>query len=165
MEFKVRKQNRLQGYDYSSNGAYFLTLCTLNREHILSRITVGDGVLDVPRVQLSELGLAVNNRISEINRIYNHLNIDKYVIMPNHIHMIVLIHGSKGTSRTPSPTDSEISKLVSTLKRFVHKDCGAIVFQRSFHDHIIRDENDFLTRWQYIDDNPARWSDDPYFTK
>ena len=163
MEMETRKPNRLLSYDYNQNGAYFVTICTENRACILSRIVVGDGVLDVPQVQLSQSGKFVDMRIAEINRVYTHLSIDKYVIMPNHIHMLITVHDSGGTSRTPSPTNAEIPKLVSTFKRFVNKDCGINIFQRSYYDHIIRDEQDYLTRWNYIDENPAKWTEDAYY--
>ena len=68
-----------------------------------------------------------------------------------------------GTSWVPSPTNKTIPHFVSTLKRFVNRDCGTNIFQRSFYDHIIRDEVDYLKIWNYIDTNPQRWAEDKYY--
>ncbi len=165
MEYPKRKPNRLTNYDYSHPGAYFITVCTNDRAKILGRVCVGDGVLDVPQMQLTKLGQVIENRIAEINRIYSHLTIDKYVIMPNHIHMIVFITGENGTSRTPSPTNKTIPRLLSTFKRFVNRECGMNIFQRSYHDHVIRNEADYLRIWNYIDTNPATWEQDCFYTE
>ncbi len=165
MELPKRKPNRLQNYDYSQNGAYFITVCTDDRAEILGQVFVGDGVLDVPQMQLTKFGQVIENRIAEINRVYTHLTIDKYVIMPNHIHMIVFLTGESGTSRTPSPTNETIPQLLSTFKRFVNRECGKNIFQRSYHDHIIRNEADYLRIWQYIHTNPATWETDCFYTE
>ena len=89
--------------------------------------------------------------------------IDKYVIMPNHIHMLIILENADGTSRAPSPTNMMLPHVVSTLKRFVNRDCGENIFQRSFYDHIIRDHRDYEKRWTYIENNPARWCEDKYY--
>ena len=82
--------------------------------------------------------------------------------MPNHIH-IILIVDNNGTSKAPSPTNNVISHAVSTLKRFVNKEIGYNIFQRSFYDHVIRNEEDYLNVWNYIDTNPAKWQEDKYY--
>ena len=140
---------------------------------MLGRI-VGDGVLDVPFVQLSEHGIISQKHISALNEHYEHISVLKYIIMPNHIHILLALNGSiqnngtsgmqnNGTSRTPSPTNAVIPSFVSTLKRFIHKDCGFVLFQRAYHDHIIRDESEYRRIWQYIDDNPVKWDEDCYY--
>ena len=116
MNLPKRKQNRLQNYDYSENGAYFITVCTQNRAQILSKI-VGDGAHDVPKTSLTDIGKIVDKYIISTNNIPD-ITVDKYVIMPNHIH-IILIVDNNGTSKAPSPTNNVISHAVSTLKRFV----------------------------------------------
>ena len=155
-----RKQNRLPGFDYSAAGAYFVTICVQDRQRLLSKIAVGDGVLDVPKICLSPEGRVVKNRIDEINKVYEHVSIDRYVIMPNHIHMIVRIHSGNGTSRTPSPTNSVLAQLVSTFKRFVHRELGCSIFQRSYYEHVIRNEEDYLQICEYMENNPAKWERD-----
>ena len=84
--------------------------------------------------------------------------------MPNHIHLILIVENVNGTSRVPSPTNNTISHTISTFKRFVNKEVGHNVFQRSFHDHIIRGEQDYLKIWNYIDTNPQKWQDDCFYT-
>jgi len=164
----VRKNIRLKNYNYSSNGAYFITICTENMCKTLGNI-VGGGVLDAPRIQLSQYGEVVEKHLLAINSHYDDLNIEKYVIMPNHVHMIILIYNEKeiGASRTPPPTRANeyIPRFISTLKRFVHKDCGFQLFQRGYHERIIRNDAQYLNRWQYIDNNLVKWADDDYYVE
>ncbi|MBQ3574018.1 MAG: hypothetical protein IJA16_05420, partial [Clostridia bacterium] len=85
MELPKRKPTRLKGYDYSQNGAYFITICTHNRKQILSKIIVGTGVLDGPQNMLTYYGEIANKHLINIINFYDNIKIDKYVIMPNHI--------------------------------------------------------------------------------
>ena len=162
MNLPKRKQNRLQNYDYSGSGAYFVTICTEGRAQILCDI-VGDGALDVPKTVLTDIGRIVDKHILSTNNIPS-VTVDKYVIMPNHIHVILIVDNN-GTSKAPSPTNNIISHSVSTLKRFINKEIGYNIFQRSFYDHVIRDQNDYLKIWNYIDTNPAKWQEDKYYNK
>ena len=161
MEYPNRKAIRLPAFDYHA-GAYFVTICTQDRKCILSNIFVGDGVLDVPLVHLSKFGEIVEQTLEEINDTYQHISIRKYAIMPNHIHLLVQIEDN-GTSRTPSPTNKTLPMLISTFKRFTNKKCGIRLWQRSYHEHVIRNEQDYLEIWNYIDSNPQKWSEDRYF--
>ena len=164
MELPKRKPTRLKEYDYLTPGAYFVTICVKDKKQVLSKIIVGDGVLDVPQNILLSHGKIAENYIEQMNEFYNHISVDKYVIMPNHIHFILKIDDTKnGTSRTPSPTNFEISKFVSTFKRFCNRDYGENIWQRSFHDHIIRDEKDYQKIWEYIDTNPFKWELDCFY--
>lgn len=63
------------------------------------------------------------------------------------------------------PTDALIPKLISSLKRFTNRFCNKEIWQDSYYDHIIRDDNDYLTHWRYIDNNPAKWAEDEYYVK
>jgi REP element-mobilizing transposase RayT len=176
-ELPQRKQTRLKGYDYSRDGAYFLTLCVKDHAELLGNIEfvppiVGGGVLDAPPsdpdapyCKLTTYGDFVAKRISDMGRHYENIEIPHYVIMPNHVHMIILIpgNGENGTSRTPSPTNAVIPAFVSTLKRFTNKDVGFSLWQRSFHDHIIRDERDYDRIAEYIENNPQCWRDDCFY--
>ena len=103
MEHTERKAIRLQEYDYSANGAYFITICIQDRKCILS-------------------------------------------------------------TPAPTATNSVVAQFVSTFKRFCNKEYGGNIFQRSYHDHIIRGEEDYRERWNYIDGNPARWQEDELYT-
>ncbi len=162
MELPKRKPTRLKDFDYSQNGAYFVTICTKDKQCIFSEV-VGGGALDAPQNILSETGKIAEKYILSTNNIPD-VAVDKYVIMPNHIHLILIVHNTGGTSKAPSPTNNIISHTISTFKRFVNKEAGQNIFQRSFHDHIIRDEQDYLKIWNYIDTNPQKWREDCFFT-
>ncbi len=153
---------RLNAYDYSRNGAYFVTICTHKRAELFGGV-VGDGVLDVPSVRLSAYGVVVREQIEEMKRIYPYLSVPKYVVMPNHIHLIIEVDKDYGTSRTPSPTNAVVPQFVSTLKRYTNKKAGDALWQRSFHDHVIRNEKEYQEIWQYIDTNPLQWELDCYY--
>ncbi len=168
MDLPKRKPTRLKEFDYSSPGAYFVTICTKGKMKLLSKIIVGDGVLDVPQNILTPYGFIAEKYINQMNEFYDYISIDKYVIMPNHIHIILVITEQNdapyGTSRTPSPTNSITAKFISTFKRFCNRECGKNIWQRSFHDHIIRGEKDYLKIWEYIDTNVIKWDQDCFYT-
>ena len=166
MELQKRKITRYKHANYSSAGAYFITICTKDRKKLLSYInSVGDGVLDVPQVELSDLGKIVDNQIAQINKTYKDAYIDIYVIMPDHVHMIIILNGDieNGTSRTPSPTitmhrqNETIPQIISTFKRFTNKQIGENIWQRSYNDHIIRNRDDYEEVKKYIYQNPIKW--------
>jgi len=158
-----RQKTRLQEYDYSTPGAYFLTICTDKRRCLLSRI-VGTGVPDGPKVELYPYGIIAEKYIHQMNAYYEHISVDSYVIMPNHIHLLIRI--SEGPSRTPVPTpqNSTISRFVSTFKRFCNKDYGKNIWQSRSYDHIIRDQADFDKHLQYIYENPFGWTKDELYS-
>lgn len=156
----IRKPTRLKNFDYSAAGYYFITICTKEKQKILCDI-VGGGAHDAPKIVLSGTGEIVEKYILSSNNIDN-LTVDKYVIMPNHIHLILAVENN-GMSRAPSPTNNIISHAISTLKRFVNKEVGRNIFQRSFHDHIIRGENDYREIWEYIETNPQKWETDEFY--
>ena len=163
----VRKKNRLQNYDYSQNGAYFITICTENRKCLLSEI-VGGGVLDAPATHLRAFGIVVDRRIREMNRIYTNVQTVKYVIMPNHVHLLVCVDtrenfDGNGTSRTPSPTNEIIPQYISTFKRLCNREFGGNIWQRSYHDHILRTRPEYEQISQYIATNPEIWEQDCFY--
>ncbi len=158
MELPKRKPNRLPNYDYSQTGAYFITICTQDKKNLLAGI-VGGGVLDAPRVELTHLGQLVEKVILSANQAKG-IRVDKFVIMPNHIHLILFVDGDY---ETQSRTNARIPHYVSTLKRFCYRDAETKFFQRSYHDHVIRNEQDYLRIWQYIDNNPATWNKDCFY--
>ncbi len=157
MELPSRKPTRLTDFDYSTPGAYFITICTENKQHILSRIVGGD-VLDAPRINLSSYGKIADKYINQLNDFYDDICVDKYVIMPNHIHLLLFVN-ENGASRTSPPTvqHSVVSRFVSTFKRFCNKEYGSNIWQRHFYDHIIRNQRDYDEIWQYIENNPRKW--------
>ena len=116
------------------------------------------------RTTLSRCGEIVEKYIQKMNYQYDNVCIDKYVIMPNHIHLILVVKNN-GMSRAPSPTNAIVPKFVSLFKRYCNREYGENIFQRSFHDHIIRDENDYQKIWNYIDTNPIKWREDCFYTE
>lgn len=170
MEKQTRKPNRLKDYDYSQNGAYFITICTKDRKPILSTIenrttTVGEG-LAPPETKLTDYGKIIETELLKLEQRYIYLKIDKYVIMPNHIHLLLQLDNEAGGA-SPSPT---ISDIICAFKSLSIKECkkrsqAGILFQRSFYDHIIRDEYDYQNIWQYIESNPMNWEKDKFYEK
>jgi len=153
-----RKPIRHKHHDYNSVGAYFITICTKERRCTLSRI-VGTGVPDGPYVELTECGKIANKYIEQLNDYYKDVIVEKYVIMPNHIHLLLripYIKDSGGPSRTPVPTvqNSIISRFISAFKRFCNKEYGENVWQARSYDHIIRNGYDYDEIMAYIDKNP-----------
>ena len=156
-----RKGNRLNNFDYCNNGAYFITICTQNRRCFLSHI-VGRGlapaaesetlsVVDTQEHvenQYTKYGKIAELQLLSLKRRFPNLTIDKYVIMPDHIHILLTVQN--GQSRTPVPTNekeggnknSTVSKFVSTLKRFCNKEFGENIWQSRYYDHVIRNQKD-----------------------
>ena len=161
MDFKNRKQLRLNNYDYSNNGAYFITVCTQGRRNILSRIIVGEGFHPLPIVELTKIGIEIENTINFINDNYRNVFIEKYVIMPNHIHLILYL----GYENLGGHGNPFLQKIVGQLKSFTTNKYGKILWQRSYYDHIIRNENEYAEIWNYIDSNPYKWLEDEYFNE
>ncbi|MBQ7906940.1 MAG: transposase [Clostridia bacterium] len=130
---------------------------------------VGAGVLDCPRVHLKEYGEIVDKQINSLASFYTNIFIDAYVIMPNHVHMLLRIQSDEnGQSGTPAPTNranSVISRFVSKLKRFSNKETGEKIWQRSFHDHVIRGRRDYEEIYSYICQNPLLWERDELYTE
>ena len=156
MQFPNRKPNRLSDYDYSRNGAYFITICTKDSKCILSHIVEDTSVgatIGRPQVKPTEIGNIVIARIEAIQTIYYVVKVDKYIIMPNHVHLIIMIDIEYGRPMV-APT---VSRIVNQFKGAVTKTAKQPVWQKGFHDHVIRNEEDYLTRWQYIDENPKKW--------
>ncbi len=167
-EFSVRKPLRLDYYDYSSPGAYFITFCTHNRKHTLSRI-VG-AIHESPNPQLTLCGRIVDAVLQQIPG-HLHVTIDRYVIMPNHVHLIALIteeDALREIRKSPQQARSIISKLTGYIKMNVSKAIrqhyGDIaVWQRGYHDHVIRNQQDYEMLAKYIHENPIRWELDKLF--
>ncbi|KJF28359.1 transposase [Clostridium aceticum] len=153
-----RKKIRLKDYKYSENGVYFITICTKNRQNLLWDVGATCGRLNI-EPPLSDLGKIIDGEIHKIDSIYENAEINKYVIMPNHIHMIIILN--EGIRRPQvAPT---ISRILQQFKGSITKQVGCSIWQKSFYDHIIRNELDYQKIWQYIDTNPVKWKDDQYY--
>lgn len=166
MEKKERKTIRLKGFDYNAPGAYFITICTKNNRCLLSKLGVGTGVLDGPQLILTKYGSTAEKQIQVMDELYENLCVDKYVIMPNHIHLLIRILSTNeyGPSRTPVPTrNSIISRFVSTFKRYCDKEYGENIWQPRSYDRVIRNDVEYQKIWQYIDENPIKWELDKFY--
>ena len=159
----TRRHPRLKGFDYS-HGWYFVTICTDKRKRILSRISVGRGDHTPPCVELSVTGCIVEKYIHGINAAYPNVAVDKYVIMPNHVHLIIAIEPAAGGGvRSPRPTN--LLTVIRSFKTMVTRALGHAIWQTSYYDHVIRTEANYLRIWQYIDENPACWAEDEYYSE
>ncbi len=156
-----RKPNRLTQFDYSNNGVYFITICTKDKQCILWKTnSVGADIIRPNSRILSEFGEIVYSAILDIEKHYNYVSIEKFVVMPNHIHLLLMIDNGGRIISAPTKT---VSTFVGQLKRSVSKTIGKSIWQKSFYDHVIRDRDDFLVKWKYIDENPLKWHLDKYF--
>ena len=166
MEFPNRKTIRLPDYDYSTPGYYFITICTKNKKQYLSKIDVGTGLPDGPENTLTEYGKFADNQIQVMDAFYDNISVDKYCIMPNHIHILLqILQPECGPSGRPVPTNSVVSKFVGTFKRFCNRHYGENIWQSRSFDHIIRGKEDYLNVWSYIDNNAAKWTQDCFYMK
>ena len=167
--FSKRKTNRLKNYDYSSAGAYFITICTKERRNIFwdkeQPDFVGeDIILPTDSIRLSPCGKIANEAIKEIPRHYPHIELLQYVIMPNHIHLILFIPYEYGRMISSPTKMTSVLTAVGQMKRRISKEIGESIWQRSFHDHIIRDRGDYEKIAKYIYENPIKWQYDCYYT-
>ena len=142
-----RKSPRLAGYDYSTVNYYFITICTCDKIKLFGE----------PE-KLNEFGKIAADTFLQIPQHFDCIEIDKFVIMPNHVHAIVIIHESTTTLTT----------VIGQYKAYVSKKIHEIksdlpVWQRSFHDHVIRNQHSYEKIWNYIDTNPMKWQDDCFY--
>lgn len=160
MELPARKQNRLKKYDYSAPNAYFITICTGKRKNLFW-MDVG-AVIDRPKnVPLTNLGIITQRSIEDIPKHYPAISVDHYVIMPNHIHLLLQINTDVNGRSMIAPT---ISTVVRLMKGTVSKQAGFSVWQKGFYDHVIRNGNDYQDIWNYIEGNPSKWAEDKLYT-
>ena len=158
-----RKHPRLNHYDYSAAGAYFITICTHNRRCLLSRI-VGRGLAPA-EIQYTPYGEIAQEQMLLLEKRYPSLTIDRFVIMPNHIHAILLLKETAGDSQCPTITD-----IVCAYKSLTTRACKKVqpiekLFQTSFYEHVIRGREDYDEIAEYIENNPKQWELDKLYTK
>jgi len=166
-ESTKRKRIRIKDCDYSQNGAYFVTICTADRDNLFGEIVGANCV----RLTLSNIGFVAEKEISALSNTYDYVCVDKYVVMPNHIHMLIIItvpdelnrqntYAELGGRTQFAPT---ISRIVKQYKGAITKKIGHSIWQKSYYDHIIRSEKDYRLIWRYIDENVTKWQEDRYF--
>ena len=150
MFYTTRKPTRIAGFDYSSANCYFITICAYNHRCIF-------GTPD----RLNELGEIVKKHIQNIPIYYQGVSVDHFVVMPNHVHLILKLDGS---DKTAVPQIIALFKTGAT-KEIRRKFPDVLVWQRSFHDHIIRNKESYEKIWNYIDGNPQCWDKDCFYKK
>ena len=159
MELPTRRKNRLSEYDYSTPNAYFVTICTEKRRNLFW-LDVG-AIIDRPEnVPLTELGRLAKQSIEDIPKYYAAVNVDKFVIMPNHIHLLLQIRTDCNGRSMIAPT---ISTVVRFMKSVVTKQLGYSIWQKGFCDHVVRNDKDYREIWTYIEGNPSKWAEDKLY--
>lgn len=171
-------------YDYSACGAYFITVCTANRQNyfwkgappIVGATSGRPQTNGFPAgITLTPYGEIVKEAICHIPLAYPTLSVESYVIMPNHLHLL-LCFGSRRPLVAPTPENETapggrplaaptISRVIKQRKGYVSKKAGKSIWQKSFYDHIIRDREDFEEHLKYIHENPVRWYYDELYTE
>ena len=145
--FHSRKHPRLKNYDYSSPNYYFITICTFDKACIFGKPS-----------HLNQRGIAAEAVLLEIERHFSNVKLDKYVIMPNHVHMILTLEG------TNAGIPQIIGQYKSSVTRRIRETAPEQkVWQASFHDHVIRNQKDYERIWLYIDSNPQNWDKDCFY--
>ena len=157
-----RKHPRLKEYDYGAAGAYFVTICTQDKRCVLSRI-VGRGLAPA-EIQYTQYGKIAEEQVYLLENRYPGIQIDQHVIMPNHIHMILLIEETTAGA-SPRPT---VMDVVCTYKSLTTRECKKVepiekLFQTSFYEHVIRGGEDYDEIAKYIQENPAKWQLDKLY--
>jgi len=159
-----RRSLRLKGYDYSQAGAYFITICTKNRECLLGEIKNGE-------IILNEYGEIARKEWIKSQIIRKEMKLDEFIIMPNHIHGIVIIDHVGANGRSPlrdfRMEPKSISSFVAGYKSSVTKQINLVrklprfsVWQQNYYEHIIRNETELNALREYIVNNPLKWDED-----
>ncbi len=147
-ELPKRKSIRIKNYDYSTPGAYFITVCVANRKPILWNVGAA-----ISRPPLSSIGSVVETAILQIPKQYPWISVDKYCVMPDHIHMILSVKADEDGRQVAAPT---VSTVVGHMKRWVSMQVEQSIWQKSFIDRVIRNEKSYQAVWEYIENNPIK---------
>ncbi len=151
-----RKSIRLKEYNYSEEGYYFITICIKDRIEILGKIinSCRGEQCSSAKMELSYEGELAKKYLMLITEKYNNIIVDEYIIMPNHIHMILIIKDKQNIS---------ISKIIQQYKGIVTKELGYSIWQKLFYEHIIRNQKEYFLIKEYIKNNVINWEKDKYF--
>lgn len=162
MEYAKRKHPRLKSYDYSLPGNYYVTI-HLHKDAPRFSYIEQKNPLSEPAVILNEYGNIAKIQLFDLEARYSHVKIDKYVIMPTHIHAILQLTDPAGASPRPTLMDV-IGTYKSLTTRAINQrfhTTGRKIFQTSFYETVLRSDAAYLECWRYIDENPAKWLLDP----
>jgi len=169
LKLPARKNNRLKGFDYSQNGVYFITICTQNKINLFGDIIVGADLVSA-RMKLNTAGQMIERVYREVISSFDNIVSDHFVIMPNHVHGMISIQ--RADTRSAPTTAVTIGRVVQAFKSkttvaYIRgvKNGSFLAFQkrlwqRNYYEHIVRDEDDYIIKWNYINENPARWTED-----
>ena len=151
MELPKRKSPRIPGYDYCATNFYFITICTCNKQCIF-----GDPG------ELNWMGKCAEEYLRKITELHPNIRLDKYVVMPNHVHAILDVQNQE--------QNTDLVVIIGQYKSAVTKKVREKkpefdVWQRSFHDHVIRNQKTYEKIWMYIEDNPRKWEEDCFYVK
>ena len=154
---------RLESWDYSSNGIYFVTFCTYRRKYLFGNVEQASTSLDSPRMILSDYGRACKECIETLSSLHHGVAVEASIVMPNHVHLLIGIEGAN-----PTGYRSALSRLVGGLKAATTKALrqqgyNGRVWQAGFYDHVCRDEADYQRIYRYIEVNPSKWLQDRFF--
>jgi len=158
-----RNHPRLKGHDYSSDGVYYITFCVKKRKELLGKIV--EPLDGESFIELSEYGEVIFRELEETNSHYENLFIDKFVVMTNHVHLVVIIRNDDGGLRESGlvhPSTALIPGAIVVLKKKSNRVYGFSMWQDSYYDRIVRDEKDYIRICNYIEENPAKWAEDEY---
>ena len=150
MDLPKRKSPRIPNYDYGLPNYYFITICTHDKNCYFGDCN-----------RLSKMGQIAEECILRISDFYPDIIIDHYVIMPNHVHAIIYFK-KEMASTTLSHVIGQYKMAVTKKIHGINSEI--IVWQRSFHDHIIRNQRSYEKIWKYIEDNPRKWEEDCFYT-
>ncbi|HEY5614607.1 MAG TPA: transposase [Bacteroidota bacterium] len=172
MEYNPQRHNRrsirVRGFDYSSEGGYFVTICAYQKKCIFGKIGGEE-------MKLSMIGKIVKKYWLEIPRHFPNVELDEFIVMPNHIHGVILLWGDEGDrvgarhavplpERYGKPVSGSLPTIVRSFKSAVTKGVneirrtpGGTLWQRGFYEHIIRDEDDLNRIRQYVSENVLKW--------
>ena len=123
---------------------------------------VGASIARPNKPNLMTNGKIVEEAILNIPKSYSMISVDNYVVMPNHVHLLLQIHSDESGRAMLAP---RISTIIQQMKGYITKRIGVPIWQKFFHDHVIRGEQDYLKIWEYIDNNPQKWELDCFYVK
>lgn len=152
-----RKKIRIEAFDYSAAGTYFVTVCTMNRKPIFWSGVGADIIRPPMRVPLSREGAIVQQSILQISERYESVHVDTYCVMPDHIHLLIRIGGHEPGRIISAPT---LSTVIGSMKRWTSRHIGYPIWQKSFYDHAIRNQQDYNDIWEYIERNPLKYAEE-----
>ena len=155
-----RKSNRLPDHDYGQAGVYFITICAAEKTCLFGQIVAPERENQAAEVRLSPYGEILAEQICRMSDSASAVCVERWVIMPNHVHLLLRV---KEDGRADRASNAAIPQFLSALKRITNRRAAVSLWQRSYYDHVVRNEEDYLRIWAYMENNPAKWAEDRYY--